>query len=180
MMQYRVRKAKYTDLSEIESLISESVWELTIDDYTAEQIEGALQAAWGVDSQLIEDRTYFVVESENQLMGCGGWSYRGTLFGNDSEEARCSDELNPKKDAARIRAFFVKPSHARKGVGSILMNECEKEARKKGFSRLALMATLPGQRLYARHGFVAGDVIEYSLGNNLFIKFVPMSKDIYV
>ena len=131
-MNYIVRKAEISDIPRIVSLINESVWELAINDYSKEQIEGALHAAWGVDSQLIEDKTYFVVESENKLIGCGGWSYRETLFGNNSEEGRSSSELNPEKDAAKIRAFFVSPSYARKGVGSILMDECENEARARG------------------------------------------------
>lgn len=137
-----------------------------------------MRAAWGVDSQLIEDRTYFVVESEKRLLGCGGWSYRETLFGNDNEGNRSINLLNPKTDAARIRAFFVKPSYARQGIGSILMEKCENEARAMGFHRLELMATLPGQRLYTRHGFAASDAIEYPIGNHLSITLIPMNKEI--
>ena len=164
-MDYNVRKAKHSDIPQIESLINESVWGLASSDYTNEQIQGALAAAWGVDSQLIEDQTYFVIECEEKLIGCGGWSYRETLFGNDNVENRSKTLLYPEKDAAKIRAFFVLPSYARKGLGSVVMNACENEARAKGFSRFSLMATLPGQRLYARHGFVSGEGIEYSLGD---------------
>lgn len=159
-------------------MIAESVNGLGAEDYSQEQIDGALKTAWGVDTQLIHDSTYFAVLDGAQLIGCGGWSFRETLFGNDSEEDRSPQQLNANTDAAKIRAFFVKPSHARIGIGSVLMKECEKEARAKGFHRLELMATLPGQRLYSRHGFVASKPIEYPLGGNVFITFVPMKKDI--
>ena len=175
-MNYAIRKAKLSDIPSIESLIVESVRGLTVNDYTSDQIEGALESAWGVDTQLISDETYFTVEDEKQLIGCGGWSYRSTLFGNDSETDRCSDELDPENDAAKIRAFFVKPSYSRTGIGSALLNVCEKEALAKGVSKLELMATLPGQRLYSRHGFAAGDPIEYPLNDDLKIEFVPMKK----
>ena len=176
--KYTITKATIAHIPEIELLINESVWKLAIDDYTEAQIEGALQSAWGVDSQLIEDGTYFIVKDNNKLVGCGGWSYRETLFGNNNENNRSSRKLNPKTDSARIRAFFVKPEHARKGIGTALINKCETEAQANGFSRFSLMATLPGQRLYARHGFIAEAAIQYPLGENLSIKFVPMYKTV--
>jgi len=175
-MSYEIRIANLSDIPSIESLIEESVRGLAVNDYTSDQIDGALESAWGVDTQLISDETYFAVEDDMQLIGSGGRSYRSTLFGNDSGTDRCSDELDPENDAAKIRAFFVKPSYFRTGIGSALLNLCEKEALAKGFSRLELMATLPGQRLYSRHGFVAGDSIEYPLNDDLKIKFVPMKK----
>lgn len=179
-MEYTITKAAFTDIPEIESLINESVWSLATDDYTEEQIEGALRTAWGVDSQLIEDGTYYIVKNKNQLVGCGGWSYRETLFGNDNESNRSPKTLSPETDSAKIRAFFVNPDYARKGVGTLLMNKCESEAQAKGFTRFSLMATLPGQRLYSRHGYIAQETIQYSLGNSLTIKFVPMHKVINV
>lgn len=177
-MNFTIRTAQRSDVPYIESLINESVQGLAAEDYSKEQIDGALKKAWGVDTQLIDDSTYFVVHAGTQLIGCGGWSFRETLFGNDSEVDRNPKELDPMTDAAKIRAFFVKPSHARTGIGSALMKKCEDAACAKGFHRLELMATLPGQRLYSRHGFEAAESIEYPLGGDLFITFVPMKKDL--
>ena len=110
------------------------------------------------------------------LIACGGWSFRDTVFGNDLEGNRSINIIDPASGAAKIRAFFVNPQYACKGVGSILMNECEKEAIHMGYKRLELMTTLPGKHLYAKHGFLAGDPIDYSLNNDLSIEFVPMTK----
>ncbi|MEW5251777.1 GNAT family N-acetyltransferase [Microbulbifer discodermiae] len=177
-MKYTIREAEESDIPAIRPLIEESVRILAADDYSQEQIRGALLSAWGVDTQLICDKTYFVVENGADLIGCGGWSYRATLFGNDSEGNRDSKLLNPQGDPAKIRAFFVKPSCARQGIGSMIMERCERAARERGFASLELMATLPGQRLYARHGFEPGEAIEYPLGSKLSIKFVPMRKEL--
>lgn len=159
-------------------LIAESVRNLGKPFYREKQIEGALQKAWGVDTQLITDQTYYVVHSGVQLVACGGWSFRKTLFGNDAVEQRDDCIIDPVSGAAKIRAFFVKPSCARQGLGSLLMRKCEQEAVKMGYRRLELMATLPGQKLYERHGFVAGIPIDYELSNELSIQFVPMKKEI--
>lgn len=177
-VKYVIRKAELSDVPAIERLIAESVRILSAGDYTPEQIEGALKSAWGVDTQLIRDQTYLVVEHEGELIACGGWSYRETLFGNDNEADRSSNELDPNEDAARIRAYFVSPSYARIGIGSALLRACEKEAKMRGFRALQLMATLPGQRLYARHGFVGNESIEYPVSDDLSITFVPMKKEI--
>jgi GNAT superfamily N-acetyltransferase len=175
-MTFEIRIAALSDVGGIEALIKESARKLGLSDYSPAQIEAALKGAWGVDTQLIADQTYFVVEFENTLVGCGGWSYRSTLFGNDSEPNRTSDRLDPKTGAARIRAFFVKPEFARKGIGSMIMLRCEREARLHGFTRLELMATLPGKPLYERHGFVALTPIAYPLDDQLTIEFVRMTK----
>ena len=175
-MSYSIRIAQRSDIPAIVNLINRSVRELGAADYTQQQIEGALVAAWGVDTQLIDDETYFSVEAANKLVGCGGWSFRGTLFGNDTESDRNPAKLDPAKDAAKIRAFFVEPAHARRGIGSMVMRECEAAARAMGFRNLELMATLPGQRLYQSHGFTASEPVEYPIDGNLTITFVPMGK----
>ncbi|NOU49288.1 GNAT family N-acetyltransferase [Pseudoalteromonas sp. JBTF-M23] len=177
-MKYRIRIATLSDIAQIEMLIAESARKLSSEDYSKEQIEGALQAALGVDSQLIKDQSYFVIEDDKLLIACGGWSFRSTLFGSDREPNRSPKELNPDIDAAKIRAFFVKPSYARQGLGSVLMQECEKEARAKGFQSLELMATLPGVKLYERHGFVAEEAIEYPVTDTLSVTFVPMKRNL--
>ncbi|MFZ5862847.1 MAG: GNAT family N-acetyltransferase [Nitrospirota bacterium] len=171
-----IRKATLQDRETLESLIARSARQLGAHDYTEEQIEGALRGAFGVDTQLIQDGTYFVVESEGQIIGCGGWSRRRTLFGGDSHTERSVAELDPRVEPGKIRAFFVAPEYARKGIGTLILKHCEDNARSFGFLRLELMATLPGVRLYAKHGYVAGSPIQHELAPELNIEFVPMSK----
>ena len=175
----KLRTATLQDAFTIETLIKYSVHGLATDDYSVEQIEGALKTAWGLDTQLIHDKTYFVVESEADIIACGGWSFRKTLFGNDSEAARNPEITNPQSGAAKIRAFFVDPAFARQGIGSMIMQHCEKSAREMGYRKLELMATLPGLRLYERHGFIAGTAEEIPIGEQLTITFVPMTKELW-
>ncbi len=173
---YQIRVARLNDCEPIERLIQSSVRGLAVSDYSQEQIEAALVRAWGLDTQLIKDETYFVVENDEALVACGGWSFRQTLFGNDSESARNAAVADPRDGAAKIRAFFVHPDHARQGIGSMLMQKCEAEAIEYGFRKLELMATLPGKRFYERHGFQPGNPIDYELDQGLVIEFVPMTK----
>ncbi len=177
-MKFQIRTAIMNDKDSIRLLIKESVRELALQDYSSEQIEAALKAAWGLDTQLIKDQTYFVVEFEQVMVACGGWSFRKTLFGNDSEKNRAPETIDPVNGAAKIRAFFVKPDFSRQGLGSMIMKQCEQEALHQGYKKLELMSTLPGIKLYERHGFVASKGIEYDLGNQLTISFVPMKKEI--
>ena len=172
----KIRTATLQDASRIEALIKLSARGLATDDYSEQQIEGALKAAWGLDTQLILDETYFVVESEGHIVASGGWSYRKTLFGNDAETARDSEIMNPKTSAAKIRAFFVDPAFSRQGIGSMIMQHCEDAAIEMGYRKLELMATLPGLRLYEKHGFIAGTEQEYPVGEKLTITFIPMTK----
>jgi GNAT superfamily N-acetyltransferase len=172
----RLRLATLSDLGELEALIAQSARALSANDYSSAQIEGALRGAFGVDTQLIRDGTYFVVEHGAQVVGCGGWSRRRTLFGGDARAGRDATELDPKTEAAKIRAFFVHPDFARRGIGATLLDRCEQDARACGFSRFEMMATLPGVRLYAARGYVAGEPILWPLGDGLTISFVPMRK----
>ena len=177
-MELSVRKADLDDCSEIEELIALSARGLSKQDYSAEQIEGALQGAFGLDTQLIKDGTYFVVEEQDVIIGCGGWSKRKTLFGGDTREARDASELNPETDPAKIRAFFVHPDWARKGIGTAILRRCEVDAMANGFRSLELMATLPGVRLYEACGFVRLQSIQYTLPSGIPIEFVPMRKEL--
>jgi GNAT superfamily N-acetyltransferase len=177
-MAWQLRQAVATDAKEIQALIGRSIRALGAADYSAEQIEGALRGAFGLDSQLIADGTYFVIESDGRLIGCGGWSYRRTLFGGDAGAQRDAGVLDPRTDAAKIRAFFVDPGAARSGIGSALLAHCEAEARRHGFQRAEMMATLPGLRLYEARGYVAGARVQYPLAAGLSIEFVPMSKSL--
>jgi GNAT superfamily N-acetyltransferase len=175
---FSLRKASMEDCEALQRLIGRSARELSAGDYRPEQVEGALRGAFGVDSQLVRDGTYFVVEGGGSIAGCGGWSYRRTLFGGDSRTERDSGELDPRTDPAKIRAFFVDPAHARKGIGTMLLDKCESEARARGFSRVELMGTLPGVRLYAARGYVPAPIVHYEVDPGVAIEFVPMSKQI--
>ena len=177
-MSWHLRPATAADSAQIRELIGRSIRALGAADYSAQQIEGALEGAFGLDSQLVADGTYFVVESEGRLIGCGGWSYRRTLFGGDARVGRDASALDPKADAAKIRAFFVDPAAARRGIGTALLERCEAEARRHGFRRTEMMATLPGVRLYEARGYVPGARVHYPLPSGLSIDFVPMSKEL--
>jgi len=172
----RLRHATLDDKAELVELIARSARELSADDYTPEQIEGALRGAFGVDTQLIQDRTYFVAEADGKLVACGGWSKRRTLFGGDAGAGRDAAELDPATDAAKIRAFFVDPAYARRGLGSAILARCETEAAACGFRRFEMMATLPGARLYARYGYSGTQHIEYEVQPGVMIEFIPMHK----
>jgi len=176
---HRLRPAVLDELPALQTLIARSIRTLGAHDYSAAQIEAALQGAFGVDTALIRDATYFVaVDGHGRIVGCGGWSRRRTLFGGDARAERDDSWLDPRTDAAKIRAFFVDPDHARHGIGRALLERCEQEAARAGFNRCELMATLPGLRLYARYGYIAGPSIEHPLPGGLTITFVPMSKSL--
>lgn len=177
-MSWHLRQASPADSAEIQELIARSIRTLGLQDYSPQQIEGALQGAFGLDTQLIADGTYFVVESAGRLIGCGGWSYRRTLFGGDARADRDAGTLDPSSDAAKIRAFFVDPDAARQGIGSALLEHCEAEARRHGFRRAEMMATLPGVRLYQARGYVPGERVHYPVGPGVSIEFLPMSKNL--
>jgi GNAT superfamily N-acetyltransferase len=131
-----------------------SVRGLNTDHYTAEQVETLLKYVFGIDTELIEDRTYFVVEEDGVIIGAGGWSRRDRLYGGDQQKADSPVSLpSSTTNAAHIRAFFVHPNWVRKGIGSLLMTTCEQAAREAGFRRLELLATLTGVPLYSRSGF---------------------------
>jgi GNAT superfamily N-acetyltransferase len=176
---FTLRQATMEDRDALQRLIERSARELSADDYRPAQVEGALQGTFGVDSQLIHDGTYFVVASDGVIVGCGGWSYRRTLFGGDSHGGgRDPDELDPRSDPAKIRAFFVDPAYARQGIGTMLLQRCESEARARGFSRVELLGTLPGVKLYAARGYAPAPMVRYDVAPGVAIEFVPMSKQI--
>jgi len=171
-----LRKATLADIPALEELIARSARGLSRQEYRPEQIEGALQGAFGVDSQLLADETYFVVEDLGQIVACGGWSFRSTLFGGDARAGRDSSILDPRLERAKIRAFFVDPAHARRGLGSQLLDHCEDQARAHGYGGVELMATLPGAKLYAARGYVAAPLVHFDVGSGESIQFIPMHK----
>ena len=171
-----LRKATLDDVPRIEALIARSARGLSAGDYRPAQIEGALRGAFGVDTQLLADQTYFIAEEDGRFVGCGGWSFRSTLFGGDARAGRDSSILDPRTQAAKIRAFFVDPDSARRGIGTLLLDRCESEARTRGFSRVELMATLPGVKLYAARGYVGAAMVRFDVGPGETIEFIPMHK----
>jgi len=187
----RVRLAVPADIPALGELIDRSVRGLQAEDYTPAQIEGALKTVFGVDSQLIADRTYIVAEAtpdstgraehENALsaaviVGCGGWSKRKTLYGSDRWTAREDVLLDPSHDAAKIRAFFIHPDWARQGIGSMILEACEVAARAAGFTRYEMGATLTGAKLFGVKGYVAVKPIEIPLVNGESLPVIHMEK----
>ncbi len=178
MSQFELRLAGLDDAPAIEELIAASVNGLQAGDYSLEQRTGALGSVFGVDRQLIRDGTYFLIVCEGTLAACGGWSKRKTLYGSDNVEGKDDAFLDPAVDAARIRAFFVHPEWARRGLGSRLLDAGEKAARAAGFTRLELGATLTGIPLYERYGFQAMERAEVPLPNGATLASVRMGKSI--
>lgn len=148
-----IRPALASDIPALRRLISRSVEQLQAADYDAAQRRAALGTIFGIDSQLIQDQTYYVAEVGEELAACGGWSYRSTLFGADAHKTQPDSELQPGTDAARIRAFFVAPAFARQGLGSRIIHHCEDQAKLQGFRAFELGSTLSGERFYLRHGY---------------------------
>jgi GNAT superfamily N-acetyltransferase len=176
-MDFILRKAALDDRPAISLLIELSARALSRQEYSQEQIEAAISSVFGVDSELIKDGTYFVAEAGGQLVGCGGWSKRRTLFGGDQYAVRESIELDPATEAARIRAFFVHPEWARLGLGRAILEHCEQEARARGFRSLELMATLPGVKFYRSLGYTGDERVTLEVGGTT-IDFVPMRKEL--
>jgi GNAT superfamily N-acetyltransferase len=177
-MEYILRKATLEDRAALEQLIAESARGLSREDYSIEQIEAAIETVFGVDSDLVLDGTYFVAEIDGNLVGCGGWSKRRTLFGGDQYHQRESGLLDPDREPGKIRAFFVHPDWARKGVGRAILNKCESEAQANGYRSLELMATLPGLKMYQALGYVGSESVAYEISAGVTIEFVPMTKDL--
>lgn len=178
-MDYQLRPAEAGDGPALRALIARSIRGLGAADYSPAQIEAALLGAFGVDSALIDDGTYFVVQTpEGEIVGCGGWSRRRTLFGGDAHAERDDELLDPRRDPAKIRAFFIDPRHARRGLARRILERSEAAATAAGFGALELMATLPGAPFYSACGYRALAPIEHALPGGLAIRFVPMRKSL--
>ena len=186
-----LRLAVPADVPVLRELIDASVRGLQTRDYTPAQIAGALQTVFGVDSQLIADGTYIVAEAVPSgfeqaiaetvhaaavIVGCGGWSKRKTLYGSDHWTGREDALLDPLRDAAKIRAFFIHPDWARQGVGSMILQACEEAARAAGFTRYEMGATLTGAKLFGVKGYVAVRPISIPLVNGESLPVIHMEK----
>ncbi len=174
-MRFEIRNATPADRETIQQLITISARELSREYYSEEQVSAALTSVYGVDSMLIDDGTYFVAEADDIIIGCGGWSKRKTLFGGDQFSKRDAGLLDPRFEPAKIRAFFIHPNFARRGIARSILERCEAEAARKGFMSLELMSTLSGVEFYAACGYIAADAIFYDAAG-VPLKFVPMKK----
>ncbi|MGB8012782.1 MAG: GNAT family N-acetyltransferase [Terriglobales bacterium] len=185
-MNLRLRLASADDIPVLRELIAASVRGLQAGDYSAAQLESALRTVYGVDTQLIADGTYFAAESMESLsgeslgspliVGCGGWSKRKTLYGGDQFAGREDSLLDPATDAAKIRAFFVHPAWARRGIGGMILDACERAAWAAGFGRLEMGATLTGVPFYRMKGYVELEAAEVPLESGLTLPIVRMGK----
>jgi GNAT superfamily N-acetyltransferase len=181
---FRLRLATEEDIPALHALIEASVRALQANDYTPAQMEGALGTVLGVDTQLIADRTFFIAEihdhraeAANVPAGCGGWSQRKTLFGADRGPGREPDLLDPEKDAAKVRAIFVHPQFARRGLGSLILATVEEAARAAGFRQFEMGSTLTGVPLYRLKGYREIERIAVPLANGEALPVVKMVKD---
>lgn len=181
-MLLQIRQATSADIPALQDLIRASVLGLQSVDYTPEQLEHALERIFGVDTQLIADGTYFIaeveVEGEPVIAGCGGWSKRKTLYGSDHCAGREDTLLDPRLEAAKIRAFFVHPAWARRGIGSRILEVCEAAAAGAGFRRFEMGATLTGVPLYLARGYVEGEHRQVPLIPGLSLAIVHMEKQL--
>jgi GNAT superfamily N-acetyltransferase len=179
----QLRLAVPEDIPVLRQVIEASVRRLQTQDYSPAQIEGALQTVFGVDSQLIADGTYIAAEAETVptgqspvIVGCGGWSKRKTLYGSDHWTGREDELLDPLHDAAKIRAFFIHPDWARRGIGSMILQACEDAARSAGFTRFEMGATLTGAKLFGVKGYQPVKPISIPLLNGESLPVIHMEK----
>lgn len=179
MGSFRLRVATMEDVPGIRGLIGASVRGLQAEDYSAAQIEGALATVFTVDSQLIADGTYFVAFAEDgELAGCGGWSFRKTLYGGDHQiEEIAPERMDQAVDAAKVRAIFVHPKFARMGLGSLILEAAENAAIGQGFRRFEMGSTLTGVTLYSLKGYREVSRVMVPVGGGKEIQVVRMVKE---
>jgi GNAT superfamily N-acetyltransferase len=175
-MPLTARPATAADVPALTPLITAAIAELQRDFLTPAQIAGS-QAIMGLDTQLIDDGTYFVVLADGRIAGCGGWSRRATLYGGDHSAGRDASLLDPAREPARVRAMYTHPEFTRRGVGRLILARCEAAAAAEGFATLELMATLAGRPLYAACGFTPVEQVEDSRGG-VAVPLVRMRKPV--
>jgi len=172
------RAATPADVPRLTEVMDAAISELQRDFLDDAQIE-ASRAVMGIDTQLIEDGTYFVIETrDSDVAGCGGWSRRATMYGNDHSPGRDAKLLDPAVDAARVRAMYTNPAYARRGVGRLVLSLCEAAAAAEGFRRLELVGTLSGEPLYTAYGFTAIERIDVSVSDDVVVPALRMEKPI--
>lgn len=172
----RLRLATGEDLPALRALIPRSVRGLSRSHYSEAQIEASIVHVFGPDTQLIADGTYFVVLAGERIVACGGWSKRRTLYGGDQTKGDSDPLVDPSREPARIRAFFVDPDFSRRGLGTRLMNACLDAARAAGFRTLELGATLPGVPLYRAFGFHELERVDVPMPGGEVLPIVRMGR----
>jgi GNAT superfamily N-acetyltransferase len=176
-----IRIATTADIPALQSLIEQSVRQLQRNDYPPSQIDASIGSAFGIDRQLLADETYFVaspIDDPGNLIACGGWSYRRTLHGSDTLPDRDSTPLDPATDYAKIRAIFIHPAFARRGLGSLMLAHCEQAARAAGFTRFEMGSTLTGVPLYTLKGYIERERLTLPLPNGERLAVVRMNKSL--
>lgn len=173
---FSLRTAKFSDVDALQALIVHAGIALSVGYYTPEQAHAITQHVFGVDTQLLRDGSYFVIEEGGVIVACGGWSKRRTLFGGDQTKRGEDPLLDPASEPARIRAFFVDPAMARRGLGRMLMERCISEAILAGFHAFELVSTLPGEPLYLSHGFAIVERFELSLPGDVMVPVSRMAR----
>jgi GNAT superfamily N-acetyltransferase len=174
-LSFSHRLARRDDMPALQSVMDLAMRVLLPDYLSQDQAEASF-AIMGLDSQLIDDGTYFVVESDGRIAGCGGWSRRATLFGGDHSAGRDTAVLDPARDAARIRAMYTDPQYARRGVGRRILELCERAAALGGFRRVELAATLSGLPLYRACGYEEVEPFFADTPSGIRVPLVRMSK----
>jgi GNAT superfamily N-acetyltransferase len=175
-VEFASRLAVPEDVAALTLLMDRAIAELQCAFLDEAQIASS-RAIMGIDTQLIDDGTYFVVESGSDVVGCGGWSRRATLYGGNHTPGRDSQLLDPSVDPARVRAMYTNPAYARRGVGRLILSLCEAAAAAEGFTRLELMSTLSGEPLYTAYGFRPLERLEDSTGG-VPVPLVRMEKHV--
>ena len=175
--EWTIRIAEKRDIPAIETLIPLSVRALQVGYYSKEQMEAAIGPIFGVDHQLIEDRTYYVAEAAGDIVGCGGWSRRKSTCGSSCNRAEPDPKIDPRTEAPRIRAFFVHPNWARRGIGRAILQACEHDLLSAGFTRAEIAATTAGEPLYSSMGYQTVEHFDIALSKGLPLPCVRMSKE---
>jgi len=176
MAQFTHRPARMDDMPKLHALMTRAIEQLQQGFLSPEQVAASHQVM-GIDTQLLKDQTYFVIEREGRICGCGGWSWRATLFGGDqSIVPREPAPLDPRTDAAKIRAMYVDPDHARRGIGKLVMALCENAAHTAGFGKTELMATLAGAPLYRSCGYSEVEQVEAKTSEGVIVPLIRMGK----
>jgi len=173
-----LRVALPSDVPVLQALIVRSGLGLSAPFYSAEQAAAVTRHVFGVDSQLIADATYLMIELDGRAVACGGWSRRRTLYGGDQHKEGPDPLLDPDREPARIRAFFVEPGFERRGLGSRLLAACTAAARAAGFRSIELGGTLPGEPLYRAHGFEVVERMSLHLPGAIEVPLVRMRREL--
>ncbi len=173
---FSLRPVLEADLPVLRALIERSATSLSVGFYTQQQTESVTREVFGVDSQLVADGTYYAIESDGAIVACGGWGKRSTSFGGDQAKSAPERLLDPATEAAKIRAFFVDPARARRGLGSMLMTHCAAQAAAAGFGMLELVSTMPGVPLYRALGFIEIEPFDLLLARGVRVPVVRMRR----